>query len=63
MYTWRVRVPGGSKFHLSPGKIGVRGGGDLIILPLEHSHTVHCERYHYVPVSGGREASGVMGSQ
>ena len=30
------------------------GGGDLRIPLPEHSRTVYCDRYHYVPVSSGR---------
>ena len=42
---------------------GFAGVGDLCIPPLEYSCTVHCNQPHYGPVSGGGEASGVMGLQ
>ena len=47
----------------SDGGDGITGGGDLRLLPPEHIFTVHCDRAHYVPVSGGGEASGVTGGQ
>ena len=42
---------------------GTTGGGDLHLPPPEKSCTVHCDQAHYVPVSGGGEASGVMSGQ
>ena len=35
----------------------ITGGGYLSLPPSKHSHIVHCDQAHYVPVSGGREAS------
>ena len=45
----------------SDGGGGITGGGDLFLPPPEHSHTVHCDQDHYVPVSISVESSGVMG--
>ena len=39
------------------------GGGDLRIPLPEHSRTVYCDRYHYVPVSSGRAGGGVKGDE
>ena len=36
-----------------------RGGGDLRLMPPEHSRTVHCIQFHCGHVSGGGAASGV----
>ena len=58
----------GRRMGVSPyGKIddggGITGGGDIHFLPLEHSHTVHCEQAHYGPVSGGGAVYGVNSGQ
>ena len=45
------------------GRGGLVGGGDLSFPPQEHSCTVHCNQYHYGPVSGGGEAYWVTGGQ
>ena len=37
---------------------GIKVGGDLRILPPEHSRTVLCDQYHCVPVSGGGVEAG-----
>ena len=42
---------------------GVKGGGDLVLLPLEQSCTVHGDQAHYGPVSNRRDASGFTGGQ
>ena len=47
----------------SDGGGGVTGGGYLRLPRPEHSHTVHCYHAHYVHVSCGGEASGVMCGQ
>ena len=47
----------------SGGGGGITGGGDLNLLPLEHSHTVHWYQAHYGPVSGVVSASGFKGGQ
>ena len=39
-------------------------GGGYLHLPLpENSYTVHCDQYHYGPVSGGGAEAGVEGGQ
>ena len=38
---------------------GVTGGGDLHIPPPEQDHTVHYDKAHYGPVSGGKGESWV----
>ena len=45
------------------GRDGVTGGGDLHILPPEHSLTVHCNHAYHGPMSGRGEASGVTDVQ
>ena len=47
----------------SDGVGGFTGGGDLRLLPPEHSYKVHCYQAHYGPYSCGEKASGVMGGQ
>ena len=45
------------------GRGGTTGGGDLHILPPEHSCTVYCDQDHYGPVSGGGAEARVKGDQ
>ena len=47
----------------SDEKGGITGGEDLRLLQPEHSCTVHCDQFHYGPVSGSVEASGVTGGE
>ena len=47
----------------SDEKCGITGGEDLRLLQPEHSCTVHCDQFHYGPVSGSVEASGVTGGE
>ena len=37
------------------------GGGDLRLLPPEHSRTVYCDQANYGPVSGRKVESGAKG--
>ena len=43
------------------GRGGINGGGDLSILPPEHSCTVYCNQAHYGPVSSREAQKGVKG--
>ena len=45
------------------GRGGTSGGGELRLLPPEHSCTVYFSQAHYVPVSGGLEEARVKGFQ
>ena len=36
-------------------------GGDICIPPLEHSHTIYCDRAHYINMSGGSAETGGEG--
>ena len=45
------------------GEGGINRGGDLRILPPEHSCTVYCKRSHYGPMSRGGAEDGVKGGQ
>ena len=42
---------------------GTTVGGDVRLLPLEHSHTVYCDQAHYGPVSVGGAGAGFKGDQ
>ena len=42
---------------------GTAGGGDLSLLPTEHSRTVYFNLAHHVPVSGDRVEARVKGGQ
>ena len=47
----------------SDGGGGITRGGDVGLLPTEHSCTVHCNQVYCVPVSVGEEEAGVEGVQ
>ena len=47
----------------SDGGGGVKGGGDLCLLPQEKSCTVHCDQAHCGHVSVGSVEAGVKGGQ
>ena len=45
------------------GGSGTAGGGDLILPPLEHGCTVHCNQAHCVPLSGSVAETGYKDTQ
>ena len=42
---------------------GPAGGGDLCLLPPEHSHIVYCDQAYYGPVSNSGADTGATGLQ
>ena len=56
----RVDIPPAGRCD---GGGGPAGGGDLCLLPPEHSRTVYCDQAYYVPVSGGGAETRAMGIQ
>ena len=45
------------------GRVVITGGGHVRLPPSEHSHTLHFDQAHYLPVSGVSAEAGVKGDQ